>query len=49
MDFDIVVCQKLVDDTSRSLDSIYTKFYLPEVIQNEMFNHKTLNRNDEDK
>jgi hypothetical protein len=31
MDFDIVILQKLVDDTSRSLDAIYMKFYLAEL------------------
>jgi len=30
MDFDITVCEKLIDDTSRDLESIYSKFYLPE-------------------
>jgi len=35
MDFDIVVCSKLIDDTSRSLETIYTKFYLPEVLRHK--------------
>lgn len=38
----------MVDDTSRTLESIYSKFYLPEIIKNEMFVSKTVNRNDED-
>lgn len=33
MDFDIVVCSKLIDDTSRSLDTIYSRFYLNEVVR----------------
>ena len=36
MDFDIVIQQKLVDDTTRSLDAIYTNFFLPEVFRAEL-------------
>jgi hypothetical protein len=36
MDFDIVVSSKLIDDTSRYLETIYTRFYIPELARNEV-------------